>query len=95
MVTIKLFGSLRLKTGFREMQAYASSVAEACGLLARATGYDKRNSKTACSSSTANGANTPHRSMMAMSSSSCHLPAADDTVRYISVRCALTAKLNL
>ena len=42
MVTIKLFGSLRLKTGFREMQAYASSVSEACGLLARATGYDKK-----------------------------------------------------
>ena len=45
MVTIKLFGSLRLKTGFREMQAYASSVSEACGLLARATGYDKKEFK--------------------------------------------------
>ena len=45
MVTIKLFGSLRLKTGFKEMQAYASSVAEACGLLARATGYDKKEFK--------------------------------------------------
>lgn len=45
MVTIKLFGSLRLKTGFKEMQAYASSVSEACGLLARATGYDKKEFK--------------------------------------------------
>lgn len=45
MVTIKLFGSLRLKTGFREMQAYASSISEACSLLARATGFDKKEFK--------------------------------------------------
>lgn len=45
MVTIKLFGSLRLKTGFKEMQAYASSVSEACALLARATGHDKKEFK--------------------------------------------------
>lgn len=42
MVTVKLFGSLRLKTGFKEMEVYASSVAEACRLLAKATGYDKK-----------------------------------------------------
>ena len=38
MITIRLFGSLRLKTGLKEMSVYASDVAEVCRLLARATG---------------------------------------------------------
>lgn len=45
MVTIKLFGSLRLKTGFKEMQVYASSVSEACALMARATGWNLKEFK--------------------------------------------------
>ena len=59
MVTIKLFGSMRLKTGFKEMEAYASSVSEACGLLARATGHDKKEFKN-CSSSTVSRPNIHH-----------------------------------
>lgn len=42
MVTIKLFGSLRLKTGFKETEAYVSSVSEACDILARITGWNRK-----------------------------------------------------
>ena len=45
MITIKLFGSLRLKTGLKETQVRASSVSEACGLLADAAGRDKKEFK--------------------------------------------------
>lgn len=45
MVSIKLFGSLRLKTGFKGMEAYVSTVREACEVLARATGWDEKDFK--------------------------------------------------
>ena len=40
MVRIKLFGVLRLKTGFKETEANVSSVREACEIVSRATGWD-------------------------------------------------------
>lgn len=45
MVSIKLFGSLRLKTGFKGMEAYVSTVKEACEVIARATGWEIRDFK--------------------------------------------------
>ena len=40
MVTIKLFGSMRLKTGCKGIEADVSSVLAACQLLAEATGHN-------------------------------------------------------
>ena len=40
MVRIKLFGVLRLKTGFKDTEANVSSVIEACEIVFRATGGD-------------------------------------------------------
>ena len=48
MITIKLFGTLRLRTGFKEMQLYASDIEEVCLLLARVTGWGIKEFK-ACS----------------------------------------------
>lgn len=45
MVTVKLYGALRLRCGLKEMTFYASSVKEACQLLARATGVDMKEFK--------------------------------------------------
>lgn len=42
MATIKLFGTLRLKTGFKSMEAEITSVGEACELLARETGHSPK-----------------------------------------------------
>lgn len=41
MVTIKLFGTLRLKTGCKGIEAEASTVREACSLMAEATGLSQ------------------------------------------------------
>ena len=38
MVDIKLFGTLRLKTGFKGLQADVSTVKEGCEALSKATG---------------------------------------------------------
>ena len=35
MVKIKMFGSLRLKTGFKGMEADVKSIPEACDLVAK------------------------------------------------------------
>jgi len=40
MVKIKMFGSLRLKTGFKGCEAEVSSIKEACGYIAEITGKD-------------------------------------------------------
>lgn len=40
MVKIKMFGSLRLKTGFKGMEADVKSIPEACDLVAKETGWD-------------------------------------------------------
>jgi len=45
MVKIKLFGTLRLKTGFKEMEADISSIREAWPLLSEATGLPAREFK--------------------------------------------------
>ena len=45
MVRIKLFGVLRLKTGFKETEANVSSVREACEIVSRATGVNGKQSK--------------------------------------------------
>lgn len=39
MVTIKLFGTLRLKTGCKGLEADISTVREGCDLLADVTGF--------------------------------------------------------
>lgn len=38
MITIKLFGTLRLKTGCKGLEADVSDIKGACGLLAEETG---------------------------------------------------------
>ena len=45
MVKIKLFGTLRLKTGFKEMEADITSIKEAWSLLASATNLPTREFK--------------------------------------------------
>lgn len=45
MIDVKLYGSLRLRYGLKEISFYASSVKEACQLLARATGADLKEFK--------------------------------------------------
>ena len=45
MVTIKLFGSLRLKTGFKGMEADISRVKDSFPLLAEATGLKEKEFK--------------------------------------------------
>ena len=45
MINVKIYGSLRLRYGLKEMSFYADSVKEACLLLARATGADVREFK--------------------------------------------------
>ena len=45
MVTIKMFGSLRLKTGFKGMKADVGSIPEACELVAKETGWDVKEFK--------------------------------------------------
>ena len=45
MIKIKLFGTLRLKSGFKEMEADISAVREAWPLLAEATGLPAREFK--------------------------------------------------
>ena len=47
MVTIKLFGTLRLKTGFKGMEADITSVKEAWQLLSDKTGLPVREFKNA------------------------------------------------
>ncbi len=42
MVKIKLFGSLKLKTGFKGMEADVSNVKEACKVLAAETGLTEK-----------------------------------------------------
>ena len=42
MVKIKLFGTLRLKTGFKGMEADIGTVKEACSLMAQATGLKEK-----------------------------------------------------
>ncbi|MDO4745563.1 MAG: MoaD/ThiS family protein [Bacillota bacterium] len=42
MVSIKLFGTLRLKTGCKGLEADVSTVAEACELLAGETGMSAK-----------------------------------------------------
>lgn len=38
MVTIKIYGTLRLKCGLGQMEAYTDSIKDACRILALATG---------------------------------------------------------
>jgi molybdopterin converting factor small subunit len=45
MVKIKLFGSLRLKTGLKELDADICKVKEAFPLLAEATGHKEKEFK--------------------------------------------------
>lgn len=45
MINVKLYGALRLRCGLKEISFYASSVKEACQLLARATGSDLKEFK--------------------------------------------------
>ena len=45
MVTIKLFGSLRLKTGCKGLEADVADVKAACQLLADTTGYNIKDFK--------------------------------------------------
>lgn len=45
MVKIKLFGTLRLKTGFREMEADITGIREAWPLLSDATGIPAKEFK--------------------------------------------------
>ena len=45
MIKIKLFGTLRLKTGFKEMEADITSVKDAWPLLAEATGLPAKEFK--------------------------------------------------
>ncbi|MBR5516699.1 MAG: MoaD/ThiS family protein [Firmicutes bacterium] len=45
MVKIKLFGSLRLKTGLKELDADISKVKESFPLLAQATGLKEKDFK--------------------------------------------------
>lgn len=45
MVKIKLFGTLRLKTGFKGMEADIRSVKEACRLMAQAAGIPEKEFK--------------------------------------------------
>lgn len=42
MVTIKIFGTLRLKCGLGNMEAYTDSVKDACRILALATGTPEK-----------------------------------------------------
>lgn len=42
MITIKLFGTLRIKTGCKELEADISTVKEACDLLAEKTGLSAK-----------------------------------------------------
>lgn len=45
MVKIKLFGTLRLKTGFREMEADITNIREAWSLISDATGIPTKEFK--------------------------------------------------
>ncbi len=42
MVTIKIYGTLRLKCGLGQMETYTSSIKDACRLLALATGTPEK-----------------------------------------------------
>lgn len=45
MVSIKLFGTLRLKTGCKQVNAEISHVKEACDILAKETGLSPKEFK--------------------------------------------------
>ncbi len=45
MVKIKMFGSLRLKTGFKGKEADVKTIPEACELIAKETGWDVKELK--------------------------------------------------
>ena len=45
MVTIKIYGTLRLKCGLGQMEAYTGSIKDACRILARATGTPEKEFK--------------------------------------------------
>ena len=45
MVKIKMFGSLRLKTGFKGTEADVKSIPEACELVAKETGWNVKELK--------------------------------------------------
>lgn len=45
MVTIKLFGTLRIKTGCKGLEADISTVGDACTLLAESTGLSPKEFK--------------------------------------------------
>ena len=42
MVKLKMFGSLRLKSGFKEGEADVTSIKEACKYIAEVTGYPEK-----------------------------------------------------
>ena len=45
MVTIKVYGTLRLKCGLGQMEAYTDSIKDACRILALATGTAEKEFK--------------------------------------------------
>lgn len=45
MVTIRIFGALRLKCGMKGMEAYTDSVKDACRIVSKATGYPEKEFK--------------------------------------------------
>ena len=45
MVTMKVYGTLRLKCGLGQMEAYTDSIKDACRLLALATGTPEKEFK--------------------------------------------------
>ena len=45
MVTIKIYGTLRLKCGLGQMEAYTGSIKDACRILALATGTPEKEFK--------------------------------------------------
>lgn len=45
MVTIKVYGTLRLKCGLGQMEAYTDSIKDACRILALATGTPEKEFK--------------------------------------------------
>lgn len=45
MVKIKLFGTVRMKCGMKEMEAYTDSVKDACRIVSLATGFPEKEFK--------------------------------------------------
>ncbi len=62
MVTIKLFGAMRLKCGIKIMEAYTDSVKDACRILSKATGFPEKDFKNCLF--TINGQNAKYSSKL-------------------------------